>query len=39
MGKMGEGHLEVQTSSYKRSKSWNVTYIMVTVVNNIVMHI
>ena len=30
----GKKGLEVQTSSYKINKSWDVMYVMVTVVNN-----
>lgn len=36
---MGEGAPKVQTSRYKISKSWDVMYRMVTVVNDTVSHI
>ena len=38
VGKMGKGGQKVQTSSYKRNKSWDVMYSMVTIVNT-VLHI
>lgn len=36
LGKIGEGDQEVQTSTYKISKSWDIWYTMVAVVNTIV---
>ena len=39
MGKMDEGGQKVQTSSYKKYKSWEYTYSMMTEVSNTVLHI
>lgn len=36
---MGEGGQKIRISSYKIKKSWNVTYSMVTIVSNTVLHI
>ena len=34
VGEMGEGGQKIQTSSYKKNKSWNVMYSMEIIVNN-----
>ena len=36
MGKMGEGHQKIQTSSYKINQSGYMIYSMVTIVNKAV---
>ena len=36
ISEIGEGYLEVQTSSYKINKSWDVTQSIGNIVNNIV---
>ena len=39
VGEMSEWNQNVQTSSYKKNKSWDVTHSMVTIANNIVKHV
>lgn len=39
VGKMGEGSQEVQTCSYKITKSWGWTVSMVTAVSDCIEHI
>ena len=38
VGETDEGGQEVQNFSYKISKSWDIMYTMVTIVNNIAEH-
>ena len=34
VSEMGEGGQEVQTSSYKINKSWDIRYSIMTIINN-----
>ena len=36
---MSEGDQNIQISSYKMAKSWEIMYSMVTIINNTILHI